>query len=64
MSDALNQDGHTVKGFAADLSDPHSVEAVIKTVEDAMGPIDVCLYNATTMLPSTGELAHFSCGCG
>eukprot|EP00946_MAST-07B_sp_MAST-7B-sp1_P003797 g3797.t1 len=43
--------GMKVVGFAADLSKPDSIQALVNKIEHEMGPITHCLFNATVGAP-------------
>jgi NAD(P)-dependent dehydrogenase (short-subunit alcohol dehydrogenase family) len=42
----LKAEGHTVRAFSVDARQEAEVQQLFKTVEDTVGPIEVCLFNA------------------
>jgi NAD(P)-dependent dehydrogenase (short-subunit alcohol dehydrogenase family) len=43
---ALNEAGVTFQSFAADAADPESIRKTLSSVDEALGPTDVLIYNA------------------
>lgn len=50
LAETLRAEGHAAEGAAGDVSDPHSVAAVIDHIENDLGPIDVLVNNAGVLI--------------
>lgn len=51
LCDKLNQRGLIAKPFGADVRDPSAVSRLVSQVENALGPIDILVVNATGHQP-------------
>ena len=62
VADEIRRNGGTAIGVAADVTDQEQVEAMVRQVEEILGPVDILVNNAgiplatAEVVPATGQL--------